>query len=294
MEILLIFIMAVGHALQVLFARLFNRDCKSDAKASPLVFVVLFGGAIGLITFAIGGFAFSPSKSTVIFGFTNAVILLIFNLSQISAAAKGSYAIMSISMLFGGILIPMIVSSLILDQTLRVWQIGAVVLMLVAFILLNANGLGGTKNQPGFWISCLLFGLSNGAFASVSSLQANAMQGEDRVEMIVISYFASAVLALIILAVQRRGETLRDFRIGKRSCLWALCCFSAAAVAVNLLLFVLSRANTTVTMTIDNGVILFLSVVFALVIFGEQPSKLQYAGLACALVSILTLSLAGA
>lgn len=293
-DILLILFMALCHALQTLFSRLFNRDCQCDAKASPLVFAVLFGGAIGLFTFASGGFAFAPSALTVWLGLCNAAVLLLFNLSQISAAARGSYAVMTISMLFGGILIPMIVSAVKLGQTLGILQIAAVLLMLAAFVFLNAKGINGKKNQRGFWISCLLLGISNGAYGAVNTLQANLLAGGERTEMILISYLGSAVLAFILLAVQCRRDVFRVFCVGKRSGLWGLCCFAIATLAVNLMLFVLSRCNTTVATTLDNGGVLIFSAIFAMVIFHERQNKLQWIGLLCALTSIVMLSIAGA
>ena len=47
--------------------------------------------------------------------------------------------------------------------------------------------------------------------------------------------------------------------------------------------------NTTVVNTVDNGGVLLLSALFAFIFFGERPSKLQYCGLAAALVSIILL-----
>ena len=290
MDIFLIFIMAVCHSLQTLFARLFNRDCKSDPKAASTVFTVLFGASISVLTFAIGGFSFSASKTTILLGVCNAATLIAFNVSLFRATERGSYAISMISMLFGGILIPMVVSILAFQQTLTPLQIAATVIMLVAFVLLNLNGTMGQKPRKGFWPACILLGLSNGAFGALLTVQANVMQGAERVEMILISYLSSALFSLILLFIKRKKDAPRDFCVGKRSALWGIVCFAAATVAVNLLLFVLARVNTTVTTAMDNGLILVFSTLFALFLFGEKPSKPQYAGLVCALAGILAFS----
>ena len=291
MDIFLIFIMGLCHALQSLFARLFNRDTAGNAAATPTVFAILFGASIGTLTFAVGGFTFSASPMTVLLGACNAVIVVIFNLSLISATARGSYAIAMIAMLFGGILIPSAVSVIAFDQTLTVRQIVATLIMLIAFVLLNAKGKTGQKSQKGFWIACLLLGLSNGAFGACLTVQANAMKGAERVEMILLSYLGSALLAFLILLIKRRGAAFGDFRVGKRSAVWGLLCFAVATVAVNLMLFVLSRVNTTVTTAMDNGLVLVFSALFALLLFKEKPSKLQYVGLGFALASILAFSI---
>ena len=142
--------MALCHSLQSLFARLFNRDGTGNADAAPIVFAVLFGASIGVLTFAVGGFAFSASPMTLLLGLCNAIAVVIFNLSLIRATARGSYAIAMIAMLFGGILIPTAVAVIVFDQTLTVRQIVATLIMLIAFVLLNLNGTMGEKPRKGF------------------------------------------------------------------------------------------------------------------------------------------------
>ena len=95
----------------------------------------------------------------------------------------------------------MIVSAIKLGQHLSTLQIIAVVLMFVAFILLNCQGvsLGGTKK--GYWFMCAALALSNGTYGAFMSLQAGLLDGAERTEMIAVSYIGSALLAAAAAAI---------------------------------------------------------------------------------------------
>lgn len=287
----LILIMIFCYALQSLFAKLFAMNYEGESSNASLVFAVFFGVIISAATLAFDGFGLAPSALTICFALVNAVMLVLYHLTQIGASMRGSYAIMSLCMLFGGIIIPMIVSMITLDQRLTGLQIIAVLIMFVAFVLLNAQGASLNGTKKGYWFYCILLALSNGCYGAVLSVQSGLMAGAERTEMISLSYFGSAVLAFLALAIRRRKKVFSDFKVKSGALMYALGCGVVATIAVNLLLYLLSQINTTVLSTLNNGGILVCSALFAGVLFGERPTRLQVFGLIAALCSIVMLSL---
>ena len=283
---------ALLHALQVLFTRFFKQNYDGDSKASPFIFAVMSGVGIAVITWMIGGFAFSPSRLTVLLACAKAVLVLLYSVAQINAAARGSFAIMSVFMHGGGILVPMTVSMIALDQTITPVQCCAVAVLISALFLLNAKGVKGEKAKRGYWMWCLLFALANGGCGALMSAQANLLEGAERSEMIVISNAVSVVLALICLIFIKKGSVLGDFKgLNKRSGGWFCLYLAVAVIAANLYSYAFSKANTTVVACIDIGGALVLSTLFALVIFKEKLSKLQWVGMALSVASIVVLSI---
>lgn len=296
MQYVLLGLMVLCYALQALFEKLYAANCEGDSGESSLRFAVIFGMFIGAATLvagciSAGGFAFAPSKSTLIFAVCNAVILVIFHLTQIGATTRGSYAIANLCMLFGGILIPMAVSMIQMGQRLSVLQLIAVAMMCGAFVLLNCQGLSLKGAKKGFWFCCIALAVANGAFGSVLALQADAAAGE-RTEMLTISYLLSAYLAGIALLVRmaRRKDGKKPAGVTPRALWYALGCCVVATVAVNILSYLLARMNVTVVNTVDNGGVLILAALFGLVIFREKLTKLQFCGLGVALASVILLS----
>ncbi len=290
LTVLLIVLMVACYTAQSLLAKLFAGQYRGESSTASLVFATIFGALIALATAVTAGFALSPSLTTVLFGCANAVILVLFHLSQIGAAVRGSYAILNLCMLFGGILVPMVTSMLFLEQTLTAQQVVAVVIMLGAFVLLNIEGADMVGTKRGYWPLCALLFVTNGFYGAVNSLQANLVGDGEREEMIVIAYLGSAILAFACVAIKRRRAVLADFKLSAKAAACAICCAIAATVAVNLVMYLFARVNTTVLSTVDNGGVLITTTICAIALFGERPTKLQYAGLAAALGSIVLLS----
>lgn len=287
----LIAFMILCYTFQSLFEKYFAMHYDGDSSTASLVFTVIYGVFIAVATLAADGFSFSPSPLTVGFALLNALILLIYHLTQIGASMRGSYAILNLCMLFGGIIIPMIASMITLKQRLTGLQIAAVVVMFGAFLLLNIQGATLTGTKPGYWLCCILLALSNGLYGALNSLQSGLMEGAERTEMIALSYFGSAVLAFVAMLFMRRKKTFSDFKMKPKAILFALGCCVAATVAVNLVMYLLSQVNTTVLNTLDNGGVMVTSSLCAFFLFGERPTKIQLCGLGCALCSIVMLSL---
>lgn len=293
---LLLGAMVLCYALQSLFERLYAGNCKGGESEISLWFAAIFGAFVGIASFAAGcvsagGFAFSPSRATIIYAVCNGAMLVIFHLSQIGATTRGSYAIANLCMLFGGIIIPMVVSMVQMHQRLSWWQIAAVFLMGAAFVLLNLQGISLKGVKKGFWFFCIVLGVSNGVFGSLLALQTNYAGGE-RAEMLTVCYLTSALLALLVLLTRKvRGGEKKAFRMSCRAWLFALGCCVAATVAVNILAYLLARMNVTVVNTVDNGGVLILAALFGVVIFHEKPTRMQLCGLGTALVSVVLLSI---
>lgn len=191
---LLILLMIICYTFQSLFAKYFAMYYTGNPSTASLVFAVIFGVLIAITTLLTGGLHFAPSALTVGFALLNAAMLVVFHLSQIGASVRGSYAILNLCMLFGGILIPMISSMLMLEQRLTGLQLFAVAMMFVAFVLLNVQGASLTDTKRGYWACCFLLALSNGLYGAILSTQSGLLGGAERTEMITLSYLGSALL----------------------------------------------------------------------------------------------------
>lgn len=291
MVVILTAIMILCYTLQGLFSKLFADHYKKDSSTASLVFAMIFGAFISIATLVIDGGSLSPSVLTICFAVINGAMLVGYHMAHIGASMRGSYAIMSLCKLFGGIIVPMIVSMITLNQRLTGGQIVAVIIMLISFVLLNIQGASLVGTKKGYWLCCILLALSNGCYGSVLSLQSGVMAGAERTEMICLSYACSAVLAFLVLGLRRGKAVLSDFRMNTKAAGCAFGCGVVATLAVNLLLYLLSRGNTTVLNTLNNGGVLVCSSLFAVILFGEKLTKLQIVGLLMALCSIVMLSL---
>ncbi len=292
MTALLVAAMTLLFSFQSLFCKLFSlKNTGKDAAETSSVFSITYGAFAGLVTLALAGFRFAPSKETLLLGLFNAAMLLLYNTAMIQASRTGSYSLQMISSLFGGIALPMLHEVLFLGGKLSVLQLAAIGMMLAAFVLMNLKGLGfgGHSGQFLFWCGALF--VSNGLFGVLMNLQQRLSQGAERNEMVILTYLGMAVVYGLLQMAKDAKKLKASFRIGREALLYLLLCCISATCAAHLMLHVLNLVDATVLYTIDNGGVLLLSVLYSRVLFRERLTLPQGIGVLLSIASIVMLSL---
>ena len=289
-SIALIAVIVLLYSLQTLFCTLYNKRYPGKPEWSSPVFCALEGIFITLITWALNGFHFSPSLTTVLFGCLNALILFGYNTSLIAAGKRGSYAFFNMVLLYGAILVPMAYSVLFLNEKTTVLQWIGVGMMLAAFLLMNWDGKGAQATDKSYYLFCALLFLCNGLYSVVLKMQSDRT-GAESSEMIMITFGAMGLIALVQLALKEKGSTLRAFRQTKESLLPLCACLLVAGLAINGLVRILPRVNSVVLFTVENGGVLLLSSLYAFLLFKEMPEAKKLIGIGIAIVSITLRSL---
>ena len=178
MEILVITAVVLFATGQSLFCRMYT---SAQNGRGAVQFSVLYAFLAGVCTLAIGGFRYAPSGTTLLLGALNAVMLLTYNIAMVHAGNLGSFAFLMIGVLSGGILVPMAYDLIFLGTRLNAWQIAAVAMMLVSFVMMNRDGLSGKKSGAYLaWVGVLF--LVNGLYGTLMGLQQNAMEFTQRSE----------------------------------------------------------------------------------------------------------------
>ncbi|MBQ8953802.1 MAG: DMT family transporter [Clostridia bacterium] len=291
MTALMVALLVFLFSLQSLFLKLFSESYDNpDSTLTSTVFSVSYGLFAGLATLILAGFRFAPSPVTLGLGALNALMLLAYTTSMIQASRCGSYAFQMISVLFGGILVPMLYGALFLGESLTALQIAAVALMLVSFVLMNLKGLTLKGSSNRFLLWCLALFLSNGFYGVLMNLQQARMNGAQRNEMIMLTFLGMAVLYAVIQLVRDPKALTKGFRMSAKPRVFLLLCCCVATAAVHMMLYVLTLVDETVLYTIDNGGVLILSVLYSFLFFHEKLSRVQLIGIALAAASIVMLS----
>lgn len=289
---ILLAVLVCIYTMQSLFCKFFTSFYGGDEEASGGVFAVLYGAFVGMATLIIALFDFQPAPLTWIYGLLTALMLFIYNVSLVNASRSGSYAFLTVCMLSGGIVLPCFASVLILDKPLTVIAIIGIILMLIAFVVLNIQNIKLKGAPASYYVWCVLLFVSNGAFSVTTALQANQVGSVDRSEMVVITYLGSFVIALLQLLITRRKKIGSDFaRIGKKAWLAGAVSFTCATIAINLALYVLTLMNPAIYAAVENGAILVMSAVCSAVLFKERFTKMQLVGMAMITASIVLLSI---
>ena len=164
--------------------------------------------------------------------------------------------------------------------------------MLASFVLVNADSMVLRDVKKGYirWVTLLFF--VNGAYAVIMAAQQRLAGPAERNQMIVITFLSSACISLAALLLRKKAHTLRAFRMCPRAWGSVIGAGVAAALAVVQLMIQIGRVESLpVFYTVENGLILVLTIVFSSILFREKISRTEAIGIALSVVSMAMLSL---
>lgn len=287
---LLITVIVLLYSFQTLFCTMYTERYPGKAENASPVFCVLEGIAISIFTWAWIGFKFELSPLTLLFGALNAAVLFGYNTSLIKASAKGSYAFMNVSLLFGCIIVPLLYTTIFLGDTLQWYQYLGIVMMLASFILMNYKDIK-LKGTPWiYYVFCAILFVCNGLYGMFLKMQTVYHENEKN-EMIILTFGLMGLIALVQLAFKEKKNTLKAFKLSKKAVLPLVLCLISAALAINMFILVIPLVNTAILYTVENGGVLLCAAVYSFLFFKEKPHFLKILGIAVAVASITILSI---
>ncbi len=287
---LLIVLIVFLYSFQTLFCAKYSDNYSGKSENTSAVFCVLEGLFLCLFTLAWIGFKFEPSPTTALFGMLNGFLLFGYNTSLIKANARGSYAFMNVVMLFGIILIPLLYSTLICGDRLQWYQLAAIALMLISFVLMNLHEIRLKGAPVSYYVYCFILFLCNGLYGTMLAIQSDYNEAE-KSEMLILTFGIMSIIAFIQLAAKEKKNTFKTFCVGKKAVLPLLLSLISASVAPNVLIIILPMVNTAVLFTVQSGGVLLLSVAYSYLFFKEKLTPSGFIGFFLALFSITILSL---
>jgi len=305
-QYLVLVLTAAVLTLQSLFAKLYSNHYTGEEKFSSPVFSVLYGFSVALITIAANGFSYSPSRFTVLIGIMNGIFLFVYNYALIEGSRRGPYSFVMICNLFGGVLVPMFVmmfmpyivealagkdsSVWFTPQNLTFLQGIALVIVLVAFVLLNLKEKNQEKPKRFYYLWSLILGLVNGGYGTVLALQA-ALRPDDKSEVLVTTFACGGVISLLYLLLIAGKKTFSTFRMPGKAWGFALGACTIAALAANLLTYVLGMFdNAAIVNATNNGCILIFSAISSFLLFKERMNWKQLIGAVLCVGAIVLLN----
>jgi len=282
------------YTFQGLFGKIYSTAYTGEESDATPVFSTLYGVIVSIIVFAaVMGFRFEASLATWGMGVANGLMLFLYNLGVIKASRTGPFSLQSIFRLFGGVVVPMAFSLLLWGEKLSGLQVAGIVAMLASFVVINLDGnaFKGIKKGYAFWVA-LLF-VVNGLYGTLMAGQQRVMNNAQGNEMIVITFLSSAIISLISLAVTRRKDTVKAFRMNGKAWGSAVGAGIVAALAVVQLMLLIGRLGDMLSVfyTVENGLVLVLTVVMSAIMFKEKLNRNVIIGIAISVASLVLLSL---
>ena len=282
----------LAYTGQSFFGKLYSISYTGNSLAATPVFSTLYGLIVGISTLAVGaGFQFSASSVTWTLGLINAFVLFIYNLSIVNASRTGPYTLQNLMTYSGSVLMSLAFSTLYWGEQLSWYQLAGIGVMILSFALINLQNTTFVVHKKSYFLWISLLFLSNGTYCIFLDVQQRLMQQTQRNEMIIITFLGSAVISLIYLLCTQKSASLKAFRMGKKPLIFAILSSVSAALAIYMLMLLLSRMNAPILLTVQNGCILTLIILLGHLVLHEQLTKRMIAGIALCVVSLLLLAM---
>ncbi len=320
MEYLLILPVILVYSFQGIFMKIYSNHYTPNVEDSSTVYSVINGLFVALCTlvfrFIMRGFGFNLTPTVAILAAVNVAALFFFNKALVEASARGPYAMVSIFMLSGGIVIPLAVS-LFYGESLNLTRYIGILVMFVAFVLLCYERGEQTEKKPGFYLYCIALAVANGIYGTILTLEKTYEEGVNNDELIILTYFFTAAVSVVLLLLKSRkaartlgpdsadkpADTEQDeeqgkparfidaFRLNGRAIAFALGASTCTAIGINLLALCLQYINVGVLYTMENGGVMVASALLALALFREKINLQKWIGILVAAGSTVLLTI---
>lgn len=293
MEALLIIAVVLLYTAQSLFCRMYTDRYPGKAQMASPVFTVISGFLIAAITFGFAGFSFSAHGMTLLLGVCNALVLFGYNFFIIRASQLGSYAIMMVFSVAGGIILPAIIAAIAFGDEISTPQILSMIAIFAAVYMVSykKNDGGQSGGRAKFLLVCTGLAICNGIYGALLDVQGRLTGPGEKEEMLMLTFCGAAIASLIPILLSEKRDSLRAFRQTRTSLLFLLTCAMAAAGAANLLVFILRLVSPALLYTFDNAGVLLLSVLASCVLFKEKLTLLNAIGCGIMCAGLVCLSL---
>jgi len=293
MKILYMLLLILGAAGQSVFSKSYSVKSNIDKGNSPHVFNLYYSALIALITLIASGFSLDPSGLTWLFAAVAGITATLYNIGIVGAATSGPYPVYAVSSIFGGLLSPLILEFTVFNVRIPLTGYTGIILMLAAILLMTGIFEKACRLSGKFILCCLLIFSSNGIFGISLILQTRLSGRADgeRSEFIFLAYAIAALLSLVILAAKNRKDTFKAMRINYLPALFTLGASGSATLSRYMSLICIQTIGATVSTPVSNGGVLIIVALLSFVLFKEKQTKLQIAGDALAIVSIVLISI---
>jgi len=274
------------YTFQSFICKKYSDNYPGDPNVSSTIFTIVSGLTVALVSFAVSGFSFSAGWLTVLLALINGIALFGYNTFLIKASQSGSYSVLMVCNLAGGIIVPSVVAIACFGDTLTWIQVVSVLAIFAAVYMMSIKktdgGNGDTEalqnNKLLFPIFCLLLAVCNGTYGSLHDAQQRLIGTAEREEMVALTYIFAVLFSAVQLGVQKRKTFLSSFKQTKASLVFLIICSLIVATAVNLLVYLIPLVNITVLYTFDNAGVMLLSVLLSCIFFKEKLSPANVIG----------------
>ena len=273
-----------------IFKKLYtNRDSRLSGSFAYTAVGCLVAAAV---LFAWGGFG-KASLFTVLLGVLFGAVTALQGVTNMAALQVGPLSYTTVIISFST-LISALSGVLFFKESIGLWQIIGMALMLASFALANGGENGGKRANLRWLLLCVVAFLATGAIGVMQKVHQSSAFKEELNAFLVIAFAVSALFSGVVALLLRKKEIVTEGKRNDRGgmmLLIFLMLVSGVCVAVNnkLNLYLSGVIDSVIFFPVVNGGGLVLTTLASLLIFKERLRGKQWIGILLGIASVLCL-----
>lgn len=249
---------------------------EGTALTAGLKFNALNGLLTAVIFFVLSGFKTDVSLFSLLFALAMSTCCALYSIIGFRILRTGNMAVYSLFLMSGGMLLPYFFGVLFLEESLSVFRVGGVLLILLAVILSNRSG-SGQSLQKKLYLLCVAIFLLNGMVSIISKCHQidtthNAIDSTAFVALTGLTRFAVCSLTLLLTKPNRRQLSFTS----RKTFGIILCSALIGGVSYMLQLIGAKELPATVLYPLVTGGSIIFSAFAGKAFFKEKITKAQW------------------
>jgi drug/metabolite transporter (DMT)-like permease len=253
---------------------------------------LVLGNAVFVALFLLQGMRFRFTPLSLILAAAYGVMMWVYYTLKTYAAGEGPMAILSMSYVIGGVLIPALFGLLFLDEKLTAVKLISFILILAAFIPLIWDQKTSMVFSLKFILACCGLLVLNGVLLSIGKVAQLNSPPEYAVDYIALTYLFFYLTALVVFISRLRIFSKEDFPVmfRRKHLLFAGCAglFNALGMVANY--YLAFRIPASVQFPITQSSLLVTVTVGSLFLYLEKPRMSTIISLVLTIAGIALLS----
>lgn len=273
----LLILATVILALELTMSKLYERS-EGTSLCAGLTYNVILGLACAVFAFALGGFQIHISWFSMLMAFGVSVLSMTCSMISFQVLKSGGMGVYSMFLVSGGMLMPYLFAVLFLDETLNVFRVIGMIVILAAVILNNRSA--GKLNRS-LILLCVMVFILNGCVSIISKCHqidtTHDPIGSSEFVMWV-GLFKAAMSGCILLTVHRKQP--QSMPRLKKALPIVLVASLFSCLTYLLQLISASHLPATVQYPIVTGGCIIFSTLSGKIIFKDKVSTAQWISVA--------------
>jgi len=232
----------------------------------------------------------SVSCATLICGSIFGLLSVVFQVSYVGAMSKGPVSLTVLINNFS-LLLPVIAGRLFYNETIKIYQIIAIIFLLLSFTLSLSRDKNGPKiNKLWLCLSILCF-FASGLLNIMQKIHQNLPVNSEYSGFVLTAYCCASVLSFAIYFARKKVcKESHTFKLNSKSIGTAVLIGAILGGFQFLMLYTIGIVPSVILFPMYNGLVtVFLSVI-GVCFFKDKLTKMQWTGVVLGCISIILIS----